>query len=93
MINWGNPTRHEIELINKIAWRALRLAKEKAQREIDLMDLEMDLTATHASNPLRLDDLLNADEFNFVHDVWGIREHLNRRTGKLENYFVPRFSK
>lgn len=56
--------------------------------------LLMDLTACHANgNPLRLDDLLAADDFNLAHDVGGIRRHINRTTGKLENCFVPRFSR
>lgn len=57
------------------------------------LDADMDITATHCNgNPLRLDDLLNADAFQFAHDIGGIRRHLNRETGKLEDCFVPRFT-
>ena len=57
------------------------------------MDCDMDITACHANgNPLRLAELLSADDFNFCHDVLGIRRHINRETGQLENCFVPRFS-
>jgi hypothetical protein len=60
----------------------------------DRMSITMDITATHASgNPLRLADLLAADDFNFAHDVFGIANHLNRTTGQLENHFSPRFSR
>ncbi len=41
--------------------------------------------------PLRLADLLAADDFNFAHDVFGIMRHIDRRTGRLDNHFVPRF--
>lgn len=58
------------------------------------IDIDMDLTATHCNgNPLRLDDLLKADDFNLLHDVSGISRHLNRETGKLEDHFSPRFSR
>ena len=67
----------------------------KASRKFGypLMDVEMDITACHANgNPLKLHELYNADEFNFAHDVCGIRQHINRKTGKLENCFLPRYS-
>lgn len=58
------------------------------------MDIHMDLSATHCNgNPLRLDDLLAADDFNFLHDVCGIMKHLDRDTGKLTGGFTPRFTK
>lgn len=57
------------------------------------VDLVMDITAVHANgNPLRLTDLLSADAFNFSHDIGGIRNHLDRETGKLTQCFRPRFS-
>ena len=53
----------------------------------------MDFTAVHANgNPLRLADLLAADDFNFAHDAFGIARHLNRTNGQLENCFLPRFT-
>lgn len=56
-------------------------------------DIEMDVCATHCNgNPLRLKDLLGANDFNLLHDVSGIGRHLNRETGKLEGFFSPRFS-
>ena len=34
------------------------------------IDIDMDIVATHCNgNPLRLADLLAADDFNFMHDV------------------------
>lgn len=83
---------NECMTIARIVGRAqqLKLVKRGAQT----MYARMDISATHASGcPLRLDELLNTDDFNFVHDFCGIRKNLNRITGKLENCFVPRFAK
>jgi len=49
-----------------------------------VMDLEI-------AGPLRLQEMLNSDDENFTHDIFGIYRHLNRKTGELENCFVPRF--
>ena len=55
------------------------------------IDLEMDIVACHLNGcPLDLKKLLGADNFNLVHDVGGIRRHMNRTTGKLEDCFLPR---
>ena len=86
-------SRKDAKLIHEIAKRAVRLARRDGVH-YDFMDADMDLTATHANgNPLRLADLLAADDGNFGHDVFGIRRHLDRNTGKLGGYFLPRFSK
>ena len=59
----------------------------------DRQPVAMDLTAVHANDlQLRLDDLLKADSINFWHDVAGIARNLDRETGKLGNFFVPRFA-
>ena len=59
----------------------------------DGMSLDMDLCATHRAIPLRLDDLLNADAFNFAHDICGIQRHMNRETGDLGDCFLPRYAR
>ena len=53
----------------------------------------MDISAAHKSQPLDIDRWLAADDFNFMHDLIGIHNHINRETGKLENSFLPRFAK
>jgi hypothetical protein len=79
-------------VIKEIARRAAALGKRHGIK-IDVLDAMMDVTAVHANgNPLRLDGLLAADEFNFAHDILGIRDHLNRETGKLMDCFRPRYS-
>ena len=50
----------------------------------------MDLSATQNSTPMRLQDLLAFDDVDFAHDVWGIARHINRKTGDLEDCFLPR---
>lgn len=90
-INW-NVSKADMKLIQRIADRAVAQAMNH-DIEIDLVDVAMDIAATHA-NGCRLDlsRLLGADEFNFAHDVVGIRKHLNRETGTLGGGFLPRFS-
>ncbi|WNM08408.1 DUF6874 family protein [Komagataeibacter nataicola] len=82
-------------IIRAISERAAEVAyKYRPDAEFDLVSCRMDITATHANgNPLRLRELLEADDFNFGHDVFGIECHLDRTTGKLMNGFSPRFSK
>ena len=54
----------------------------------------MDLVATHCNgNPMDFAGLLDADLFNFSHDVSGIRRHIDRSTGRLVGFFVPRYSR
>lgn len=89
MINF-NATKEEILLIKKIAKRALRT---EAATDLwrDLQDCLMDIEACHCNGtPLDLKKLAEADDFNFCHDVYGIAQHLDRTTGKLQNHFLPR---
>ncbi len=72
----------------KIAQRAEGMDLYTGDRFSFLMDLE------HADKAfdLRLEDLLNADDFNFAHDVVGIVNNINRKTLEF-NHFLPRFAK
>ena len=84
-------TQEETDLILRIARRAVREAR-KAKIRYPLTGVRMDLTATHANGcVLRLADLLKADTFNFNHDIFGIRKHLNRKTGQVEQFW-PRYA-
>lgn len=85
-----NVTKDEADIIQAIAERA----KTLIDWDIDAISLMMDLTATHANGcPLDLQRLLDASPFNFIHDIGGVRRHLNRKTGQLKNCFSPRFSR
>ena len=83
--------KKDLKLIHKIIARAMNMDIFSG---VDRLDMEMDISACHANgNPLDLQRLLDADDFNFLHDVGGIRGHLNRKTGKLTDCFRPRCSK
>lgn len=87
MINW-NVSKTDHDLIMKIVYRAQSKSKAVPQRE-----QLMDLTACHANGcPLKLAELLNAPDFDFTHDVFGITRHINRQTGQLEDSFLPRYA-
>ena len=87
MINW-DTTREDEKLINIIVKRAVR------KYEVDAMDTRMDITATHLNGcPLDLEKLLTFDDFNFAHDIFGIAKHIDRTTGELTHFFLPRCAK
>lgn len=86
-------TKSEFVVIRKIVKRAAALFRLYGA-DYPAMTCEMDLTACHANcNRLDLDRLMLADDFNFLHDVAGIRRHINRETGELMDCFVPRYSR
>ena len=79
---------HETRVIGKIAARATKMYPF-----LDHLATMMDLTIVHANgNPLRLDDFLEAQDFDFMHDIAGIHNHLDRKTGQLKDCFSPRYS-
>lgn len=85
-------TKKDSMTIGIIASRALHMAKTFGI-DYDLIDIQMDITACHLNgNSLKLDQLAGADDGNFGHDVFGIRRHLDRKTGKLGGCFLPRYS-
>ena len=88
-----NAKDEDIEIIISIAKRAAKLHQTADLGRLDQIGLQMDITATHLNGcPLKLKELLNADDINFVHDVFGIQTALDRSTGKLKYCFSPRFS-
>ncbi len=85
-------TKEEYMIESKIADRAIAMAKEFGVK-YDKLTALMDVSACHCNGcPLKLQELLNADDANFAHDVFGIRANINRETGKLENCFLPRYA-
>lgn len=70
---------------------------ERAEKEGlykgDRIDLLMDIESADRVFNLRLDDWLNADKFNFAHDLWGIMDNIVRDSFSATNFglFVPRF--
>lgn len=93
-------SKAEAKLVGKIVARAEEMLKRdqptltKAESDAWCREVTMDLMACHANGcPMDFQKLLGADDFNFAHDVWGIRRKLNRTTGELEDFFLPRCAK
>jgi len=80
-------SKEDRALLYKILERA-----EKLGLTTNRLSSAMDLTATHANTPLRLEAFLKADDFNFRHDFCGIKNCIDRATGKMRKNFVPRFT-
>ena len=81
-------TEKELDLIIEIAKRA----ENNNLLAYDRLSLIMDLEVAHEQFNLKLEKLLDADNFNFAHDIMGIQININRQTKEIENCFVPRFS-
>ena len=78
-------SHEESMLLDEITDRALGNIKLK---------MGMDIIACHANGcQLDLKKLLTLEDADFFHDINGISEHINRNTGKLENFFLPRCAK
>lgn len=88
-INFSCTTEDRV-LIGKIITRYASMVPAKT---FDKISLEMDLVACN-NNACKLDfeAMLNGQEFDFMHDIVGLRRHLNRLTGELEDCFLPRFA-
>lgn len=94
-------TRSDALLIGQIVERGYPMLKkawgdlsdEKMKKlGADAMSLSMDITACHANGtPLRLQEFLDADDFNFAHDFVGIHNCIDRETGRMTRHFLPRF--
>ena len=84
--------KEDVLLCKLIACRAVKLSKKQGFK-YPLLDMEMDISACHSNGcRLNLIELLLADDATFAHDVFGISRHLDRRTGRLTNCFVPRLA-
>lgn len=85
----------DYNVIEQIVERALLQEEQSGSGLVsDRTTMTMDLIACHANGcPLKLQDMLKADDLNFAHDVYGIRDHIDRRTGKMQRHFLPRFAK
>ncbi len=85
-------SKADSELAMKAAMRAHKLAAAN-DIEYATMDAELDLEACHCNGtPLNFEKLLTFKDGDFGHDVFGIRRHIDRETGKLGDCFSPRCS-
>jgi len=88
-INWTTNKEYGA-LIQKIVNRFLELYPEDVD---DRVSLAMDITACHLNGTsLDLQKLLDAEEGNFAHDVFGIMSHISRESGRITRGFLPRCS-
>ena len=83
-------------LIQRIVARAKTIRSEVVvdyRPLVDIFGLAYTLTVVHLNIcPLDLQRLLEADDFNFLHDILGIQRHADLNTGKLRDCFIPRFA-
>jgi hypothetical protein len=57
------------------------------------LDVVMDLTACHLYGcTMDLAGLLAADPQDLIHDITGILRHIDRRSGQLAGFFLPRYA-
>lgn len=84
-------TDHDRDMIFQIVDRAVAMSRKFSRRPIRRVDVLLSIRAAHADCPMRLRDLLDANDANFAHDIFGILRHINPATGKLTDGFVPRF--
>lgn len=93
MINWKGHTTtlDDLNLMVKVAERI-----EADEQTCLIYDkrhtLMMDLECTQNDTGLDLQMLLESEHEDFIHDVFGIKGHMDRTTGKLMNCFLPRCS-
>ena len=85
-------TRTDYEIINKIVDRAQDMGLYEDNRITAYLDVQ---NATKHFN-MRLKDWLEADDFNFVHDIVGIYKAINLIAHPVDfsndPWFLPRFA-
>lgn len=81
--------KETIKIIGKIANRAVAINPDYNKTTV-MMDL---LVLYDTGMEMRWDEFLNAPVFDFIHDINGINQHLNRKTYVLEDGFWPRYAK
>jgi hypothetical protein len=84
----------DFETIQKIGKRGSELYKRINGTDVKPQFIASEVWIVHNYIcPLRLDELAEADEANFAHDVGGIHRHLDLGNKKLNDCFRPRFAK
>lgn len=85
-------TREEINICDKIVARAQSFGLYEDNRVTAYLDVQN--AAKHFN--MRLEEWLNADDFDFLHDVVGIYKAINRIAHPVDfsndPLFVPRFA-
>ena len=82
--------KEDLQTMSRIANRAIKLG---INLHVDKLSLVMDIESADDISPLRLDELLHANDGDFIHDIGGIQQNLNRKTKEMDNCFVPRYAR
>lgn len=81
----------EFDIIVEVVERAEAMLEDYGEEPRDRTTMLMDISATHANGcPLHLKRLLEASDYDFAHDFFGIQSHIDRTTGQLTDCFLPR---
>lgn len=91
MINFISLSANQRQYITDTVDRYWEVAMPNDAKASKL-NIFMDIHAAHTHMPLDLEKLSKAAAFDLVHDVSGIRNNIDRETGKLLNCFVPRYA-
>lgn len=81
---------NDLQTATKIAQRAVNGGVIRPSKVLTLL-IDLDKAVEHLD--LDLDRLLNADPWDFVHDINGIQAHIDRSTETFDGHFLPRCRK
>lgn len=88
-----NKTIEQEKKVYETLLKILERIKKENVSYADRMSMFMDLNVARKEFNMDLDQLLNFDSFNFIHDVLGIARNINRNTKRIKNCFLPRCAK
>lgn len=88
MIDWTKISKEDELLIRDIC----RRVRDEGIPGLDMLNVSMDISAAHLECPLNLQGLKDSDLGDLLHDVCGIVKHIDRRTGAMRDFFVPRYT-
>jgi hypothetical protein len=84
--------QEENALIRQIAYRAEMMFTRRGTK-VSYTFIESEVSLVHHEIcRLRLKELLEADEWNFAHDIVGIHDHIDILDGSFRNGFSPRYA-
>jgi len=78
-------SREDAQVIRQIA--------KRAGEHLDSIETFIQVATCHTGPcPLKLQELLEADDLNFIHDICGIKRNLDTQKGELLDCFLPRYA-
>lgn len=81
---------NDLQTATKVAQRAVNGGLIRPSKVLTLL-IDLDKAVEHLD--LDLDRLLNADPWDFVHDLNGIQAHIDRSTEEFVGDWLPRCSR